>query len=133
MMYFTRACLAASALMCFTFHPAAAQYKIFDSESGPYTDVIINGRPEALASVQQFEARCRTHAAAGRFWLDLQNGNSGAEGGPATYNVKTCRPVAGQNGSPAASPQPPKMRCHIYGGGSVCDGLGDISVNIWGR
>jgi hypothetical protein len=124
-MYLTRACLAASALLCFTLHPAAAQYNIFNSEDGPFTDVIINGRPEALASVQQFEARCRTHAAAGRFWLDLQNGNSGAEGGPATYNVITCQSLTSPVGSPD---QPHGMTCNSHRGGYYCIDPHDITL-----
>jgi hypothetical protein len=39
----TRACLAASAVLCFAIEPASAQYNIFNSQSGLVTDVIVNG------------------------------------------------------------------------------------------
>jgi hypothetical protein len=97
MMSLTRACLAAAAVLCFAIDPAAAQYNIFQSQDGPYTDVIINGRPESLESVRVFEQRCQTRAAAGQWWMD-QNGNSGPVGGPATYNIITCQPLTVGNG-----------------------------------
>jgi hypothetical protein len=50
MMSLTRACLAAAAVLCFAIDPAAAQYNIFQSQDGPYTDVIITGRPFRIAS-----------------------------------------------------------------------------------
>ena len=65
MMSLRRACLAASAILCFAIDPAAAQYNIFDTKIGVLTDVIVNGVPETLASVRQFEERCQVRAAAG--------------------------------------------------------------------
>ena len=86
----TRACLAASAVLCFAIEPASAQYNIFNSQSGLVTDVIVNGQRESLASVRQFERRCQIGMAAGRWWMD-NNGNLGPVGGPATYNINTCQ------------------------------------------
>jgi hypothetical protein len=136
MMYFRRVCLAASTLLWFTIDPAAAQYNVFNSPGGPLTDVIINGRPETLASVRQFEERCQTRAAAGRWWLDLQNGDSGPEGGPATYNVSTCQPLTGQNGSHGVAQQrapQTEAKCYFFSGGSFCKGPGLDTVNDNGR
>ena len=87
--FITRACLAASVVLCFAIEPASAQYNVFNSRSGPVTDVIVNGQPEPLAAVRQFERRCQIGMAAGRWWMD-NNGNLGPEGGPATYNIITC-------------------------------------------
>ena len=133
MMSFRRAFLATSAILCFAIDPAAAQYNVFDTQGSPYTDVIINGRPESLASVREFEQRCQTRAAAGRWWLDLQNGNSGPEGGPATYNVKTCQPLTEQNdpqdGVAQKSNPRNEARCTFYSGGSICSGPGWGTVN----
>jgi hypothetical protein len=133
MIYLARACLAASAFSCFTLGPAAAQYNIFNGPDGLVTDVIINGRPEALASVRQFEERCKTHVAAGRWWLDFRTGNSGPEGGPATYNAITCQPLTGQTNSTGAAKPQTEMTCTFYKGGSVCRDSRDISVNSNGR
>ena len=88
--FITRACLAASVVLCFAIEPASAQYNIFNSQSGLVTDVIVNGQRESLASVRQFERRCQIGMAAGRWWMD-QNGNLGPVGGPATYNINTCQ------------------------------------------
>ena len=41
--FITRACLAASVVLCFAIEPASAQYNIFNSQSGLVTDVIVNG------------------------------------------------------------------------------------------
>jgi hypothetical protein len=133
MMSFTRACLAASAVLYFAIDPAAAQYNIFDSRGGPYTDVIINGVPEPLASVREFEQRCRIRAVAGEWWAD-QNGNFGPVGGPATYNVIACRSLTGQAGSAdnlAGERNPPTQgTCTFFpGGGSICSGPGWGTVN----
>ena len=68
--FITRACLAASVVLCFAIEPASAQYNIFNSQSGLVTDVIVNGQRESLASVRQFERRCQIGMAAGRWWMD---------------------------------------------------------------
>ena len=96
--FITRACLAASVVLCFAIEPASAQYNIFNSQSGLVTDVIVNGQRESLASVRQFERRCQIGMAAGRWWMD-QNGNLGPVGGPATYNINTCQELE-QEGAP---------------------------------
>jgi hypothetical protein len=54
--------------------------------------------------VRSFEQRCQTRAAAGEWWLD-ENGNSGPVGGPAIYNVSTCRPLTSQDGFTSENPQ----------------------------
>jgi hypothetical protein len=131
MMSLTRACLAAAAVLCFAIDPAAAQYNIFQSQDGPYTDVIINGRPESLESVRVFEQRCQTRAAAGQWWMD-QNGNSGPVGGPATYNIITCQPLTAGNGSQEGLAQDnPRTQgtCTFFSGGSICSGPGWRTVN----
>jgi hypothetical protein len=131
MMSLTRACLAAAAVLCFAIDPAAAQYNIFQSQDGPYTDVIINGRPESLASVRVFEQRCQTRAAAGQWWLD-QNGNSGPVGGPATYNIITCRPLtAGNDSQEGLAQDNPRTQgtCTFFSAGSICSGPGWRTVN----
>src|SRR5262245_10118372 len=87
MMSVTRACLAASAVLCFAIAPAAAQYNIF----GTLTDVIVNGQPETLADVRQFEQRCQVRMEAGEWWLDLNTGLLGRVGSAAIYNAKTCQ------------------------------------------
>ena len=92
--FITRACLAASVVLCFAIEPASAQYNVFNSQSGLVTDVIINGQREPLASVRQFERRCQIGMAAGRWWMD-NNGNIGPQGGPATYNINTCEELPG--------------------------------------
>ena len=84
MMSFTRA-LAASAVLCFAIDPAVAQYNIF----GTLTDVYVNGVPESLASVRQFEERCQTRIEAGEWWVD-DTGRLGRVGGPAIYNADSC-------------------------------------------
>jgi hypothetical protein len=133
MMPFKRACLAASAVLCFAIDPAAAQYNIFDSQSGPYTDVIVNGQPESLDSVRQFEQRCQIRAAAGQWWLDLNNGNFGQVGGPAIYNINTCQPLTGRDGSEDNLARRRKSAtegsCTFFSGGSICSGPGWRTVN----
>ena len=119
--FITRACLAASVVLCFAIEPASAQYNIFTSQSGLVTDVIVNGQRESLASVRQFERRCQIGMAAGRWWMD-QNGNLGPVGGPATYNINTCQELE-QEGS--APPEKPENRCTFFPGqGSICSGPG---------
>ena len=93
--FITRACLAASVVLCFAIEPASAQYNIFNSQSGLVTDVIVNGQQETLASVREFEQRCQIGMAAGRWWMD-NNGNLGPVGGPATYNINTCEELRGR-------------------------------------
>jgi hypothetical protein len=120
--FITRACLAASAVLCFAIEPASSQYNIFNSQSGLVTDVIVNGQRESLASVRQFERRCQIGMAAGRWWMD-QNGNLGPVGGPATYNINTCQELE-QEGS-AAPEKKTENRCTIFPGqGSICSGPG---------
>jgi hypothetical protein len=133
LMSLRRTCLAASAVLCFAGGPAAAQYNIFDSQFGTYTDVIINGRPEGLDSVREFEQRCQIRAEAGQWSLD-QNGNFGPVGGPAIYNVKTCRALIGRNGPENDFAQGRNSRtegrCTFFsGGGSICSGPGWGTVN----
>ena len=99
--FITRACLAASVVLCFAIEPASAQYNVFNSRNGPVTDVIVNGERETPASVRQFERRCQIGMAAGRWWMD-NNGNLGPVGGPATYNINTCQELEG----PAAQERP---------------------------
>ena len=116
--FITRACLAASVVLCFAIEPASAQYNVFNSRNGPVTDVIVNGVPESPAAVRQFERHCQIGMAAGRWWMD-NNGNLGPQGGPATYNINTCEELAG------AAPERPKDRCTIFPGqGSICSGPG---------
>lgn len=129
MMSLRRACLAASAILCFAIDPAAAQYNIFDTKIGVLTDVIVNGVPETLASVRQFEERCQVRAAAGRWWLDLNNGNFGLVGGPAIYNISTCQSLGSQeNATPQRSPRS-EGKCTFFSGGSICSGPGWGTVN----
>jgi hypothetical protein len=64
--FITHACLAASAVLCFAIEPASAQYNIFNSQSGPVTDVIVNGVPVTLDHVEKFEQRCNVEIDAGR-------------------------------------------------------------------
>ena len=66
--FITRACLAASAVLCFAIEPASAQYNISNSQSGLVTDVIVNGVPVTLDQVEQFEERCNAGIDAGRWW-----------------------------------------------------------------
>ena len=121
MTFITRACLAASVVLCFAIEPASAQYNIFNSQSGLVTDVIVNGQRESLASVRQFERRCQIGMAAGRWWMD-QNGNLGPVGGPATYNINTCQELEQVSAAPEKKPED---RCTIFPGqGSICSGPG---------
>ena len=133
MMPFTRACLAVSTVLCFAIDPAAAQYNIFNSQSGLYTDVIVNGQPESLDSVRQFEQRCQIRAAAGQWWLDLNNGNFGQVRGPAIYNINTCQPLAVRDGSEdnlvRRRNPPTEGSCSFFAGGSICSGPGWRTVN----
>ena len=120
--FITRACLAASAVLCFAIEPVSAQYNIFNSQSGLVTDVIVNGQRESLASVRQFERRCQIGMAAGRWWMD-QNGNLGPVGGPATYNINTCQELEQEEVRPA--PKKTEDRCTPFPGqGFICSGPG---------
>ena len=120
--FITRACLAASVVLCFAIEPASAQYNIFNSQSGLVTDVIVNGQRESLASVRQFERRCQIGMAAGRWWMD-QNGNLGPVGGPATYNINTCQELEQEGSAPPE--KKPENRCTFFPGqGSICSGPG---------
>jgi hypothetical protein len=121
MMSVTRACLAASAVLCFAIDPAAAQYNIF----GTLTDVIVNGQPETLASVREFEQRCQVRMEAGEWWLDLNTGLLGRVGSPAIYNAKTCQSLVSQNNRP----RPTEGHCTFFSGGSICSGPGWRTVN----
>ena len=49
--FITRACLAASVVLCFAIEPASAQYNVFNSRNGRVTDVIVNGIPATLAAI----------------------------------------------------------------------------------
>ena len=97
--FITRACLAASAVLCFAIEPASAQYNIFNSQSGLVTDVIVNGIRMPLDYVEQFEQRCDISISAGRWWRD-NNGNLSREGGPALYNVNSCQNLAQRRNAP---------------------------------
>src|SRR5207342_1372027 len=99
MTFITRACLAASAVLCFAIEPASAQYNIFNSQSGLVTDVIVNGIRVPLDDVEQFEQRCDIGISAGRWWRD-DNGNLGREGGPALYNVNSCQNLVQRRNAP---------------------------------
>ena len=68
MTFITRACLAASVVLCFAIEPASAQYNVFNSRNGPVTDVIINGVPATPNEVVKFEQRCNVDIEAGRWW-----------------------------------------------------------------
>ena len=91
MMSFARACLAASALLCFASGHAAAQYNVFDTQNGIFTDVYVNGQPMRLDYVQQFEERCQTSIAAGRWWVDQDTGRGATI---ATFALHRIRPPA---------------------------------------
>ena len=69
------AALTASAILCFATDPAAAQYNIFDTRSGTFTDVYVNGQPMRLGYVRQFEERCQTRIAAGQWWVEPTDTN----------------------------------------------------------
>jgi hypothetical protein len=125
MMSVTRACVAASAVLCFAIGPAAAQYNIFDTRYGTLTDVYINGVPEPLASVRQFEERCQTSIEAGEWWVD-NTGRLGRVGGPAIYNINTCQFLGSQNN--ATRPRSEES-CTFFAGGSICSGPGWRTVN----
>ena len=123
MTFITRACLAASVVLCFAIEPASAQYNIFNSQSGLVTDVIVNGQRESLASVRQFERRCQIGMAAGRWWMD-QNGNLGPVGGPATYNINTCQELEQEEVRPAKGKKPEDRCTNFPGQGWICSGPG---------
>ena len=55
-----------------------------------------NGQPMRLDYVQQFEERCQTSIAAGRWWVDLDTGSLGLVGGPAIYNINTCQSLGAE-------------------------------------
>lgn len=122
--FITRACLAASAVLCFAIEPASAQYNIFNSQSGLVTDVIVNGIRMPLDYVEQFEQRCDIGISAGRWWRD-NNGNLGREGGPALYNVNSCQNLVQRRNAPT----PTQGRCSFFAGGSICSGAGWGTVN----
>jgi hypothetical protein len=128
MMSFRRACLAASAVLCFAIDPAAAQYNIFDTRNGTLTDVYVNGQPMRLDHVQQFEERCQTRIEAGEWWVD-NAGRLGLVGGPAIFNINTCQFVGSQgNAAPKRSPRT-EGSCTFFSGGSICSGPGWRTVN----
>ena len=98
----------ASTLLAMTINAANAQYNVFSSGGIDITDVIVNGQPKSLASVRAFEMRCRTSASAGQWWVS-ETGLSGPVGGPASYNIRTCRPVTASNTSRSGT-----GRCTFY-------------------
>ena len=107
--FITRACLAASAVLCFAIEPASAQYNIINSRSGRVTDVIVNGKPATPNEVVQFERRCNINIAAGRWWAD-NNGNLGLEGEPAQFNQISCQFLEQNAATPTQTEQaPPRM------------------------
>ena len=112
---FARACLAAAALLCFAGEHAAAQthYNVFSTENGTFTDVYVNGQPMRLDHVQQFEERCNIDIPAGRWWVNLNTGTMGPNGGAATYNISTCQTIK------AERPER-KGKCSFFSGGSIC-------------
>jgi len=124
MMSVKRAYLAASAVLCFAIDPAAAQYNIF----GTLTDVIVNGQPETVADVRQFEQRCQVRMEAGEWWLDLNSGLLGRVGSPAIYNANTCQSLVNNAPAPARR-TPTEGRCTFFSGGSICSGPGWRTVN----
>ena len=87
--FITRACLAASVVLCFAIEPASAQYNIFNSRNGRVTDVIVNGIPATLDEVVSFEKRCNVDIAAGRWWVD----NNGISAARASLRNSTRFPV----------------------------------------
>jgi hypothetical protein len=121
--FITRACLAASVVLCLAIEPASAQYNIFNSRNGRVTDVIVNGIPATLDEVVSFEKRCNVDIAAGRWWVD-NNGNLGREGEPAQFNQISCQ-FLGQNAETLTpTGNKPKPKCTIFPGqGSICSGL----------
>ena len=122
MTFITRACLAATVVLCFAIEPASAQYNIFNSRNGRVTDVIVNGIPATLDEVVSFEKRCNVDIAAGRWWVD-NNGNLGREGEPAQFNQISCQ-FLGQNAETLTpTGNKPKPKCTFYSGGSICSGL----------
>ena len=123
MTFITRACLAASVVLCFAIEPASAQYNVFNSQSGLVTDVIVNGIRVPLDDVEQFEQRCDIGISAGRWWRD-NNGNLGREGEPAQFNQFSCQ-FLGQNAETLTpTGNKPKPKCTIFPGqGSICSGL----------
>ena len=117
--FITRACLAASVVLCFAIEPASAQYNVFNSRNGPVTDVIVNGKPATPNEVVQFERRCNINIAAGRWWAD-NNGNLGLQGEPAQFNQISCQ-FLGQNPAPAAPERKTENHCTFFPGqGSIC-------------
>jgi hypothetical protein len=118
--FITRACLAASVVLCFAIEPASAQYNVFPNS---LTDVIVNGVPATIGEVKGFEQRCNVDIAAGRWWRD-NNGNLGLEGEPAQFNEISCQ-FLGQNAQRTLTPttDKPKPKCTFYSGGSICSGL----------
>jgi hypothetical protein len=124
MTFITRACLAASVVLCFAIEPASAQYNVFNNRNGRVTDVIVNGKPATLDEVVSFEKRCNVDIAAGRWWVD-NNGNLGREGEPAQFNQISCQ-FLGQEGSAAQERNTQtENRCTIFpGSGSICSGPG---------
>ena len=119
-----RVCLISSTLLYLAMEPATAQYNVFTYESVEYTDVIVNGQPETLQSVQSFERRCRIRATAGEWWMD-KNGLVGPVGRSATYNATTCRSLTRNSGGSGG-----EGKCTFFpSGGSICSGPGWGTVN----
>ena len=122
------AALTASAVLCFATDPAAAQYNTFDTRSGTFTNVYVNGQPMRLGYVRQFEERCQTRIDAGQYWVDLNTGNLGLVGGPAIYNVETCQSLGPRNARNVTRERN-TGGCTFFRGGSICRGSGWGTVN----
>ena len=102
------------------------QYNVYPVAGTLYTDVVVNNTPQSLMQVRAFEQRCGTRAAAGRWWADA-NGNIGPLGRPASYNVRTCRPLSGgtayvsRDYARTRTQTSSRGRCTFFGtGGSIC-------------
>lgn len=105
--------------------PVAAEYNVFIHNGVPYTDVIVNGNPQSLAKVEDFERRCQTEAVTGRWWMD-RNGNIGPMGRSATYNVQSCQSLplqafpSGHLSQPQRTQSSQTGSCTSFSGGSIC-------------
>lgn len=122
MLSIRRVCLSAAVLTCAAIQPSIAQYNVFASGGVVYTDVIVNGQPQTLQSVRNFELTCGVRPTAGRWWL-ADNGLVGPIGGSAVYDVSRCRPLSTNNGSSKGE------KCFFFSGGSTCSGPGWRTVN----